>query len=156
MAQHHSELVAANAAHEVGFAGLADQGLANRPQHAVAGSMAVRVVDLLEVVEIEEDQAGLNLVAAHHRDHALGLAHEGPPVVDRHQRIMVGGGFSLAEIVFQLVVFQAQAVHLPHHRLEPGAHLGRHLVGGNAEQARRTRRAVFGLRRGVRVALGLA
>ena len=37
--------------------------------------------------------AGLDLVPLHQGDHAGGFAHEGAAIVDRGQRIMVGGRF---------------------------------------------------------------
>src|SRR5262245_47774878 len=82
MSEDNSELVAADAADNIGLAGLADQRLADGAQDGVASRMAVRVVDLLEVVEVEIDEARLDLVTLYQGDDARGFPHESAAVVD--------------------------------------------------------------------------
>ncbi|ALE74015.1 hypothetical protein FRP1_15095 [Pseudonocardia sp. EC080625-04] len=57
--QQHDELLAPEAAHQVVVAQLLLQHPGHGGQHLVAVEVAVRVVDLLEVVEIEDQQGGL-------------------------------------------------------------------------------------------------
>ena len=69
------EFVAAIPADEIGFAGQLSQPAAGRLQHAIAGLMAVGVVDPFELIQIGEDQ------------------HEGllllPPVVQQQMQFLV-------------------------------------------------------------------
>ena len=67
------ELVAAVARGDVVGAGPAAQRVADAAQHLVADQVAVLLVDLLEVVEVEEDQRE---VAAGHARGALDLAQQ--------------------------------------------------------------------------------
>ena len=56
LGEDQRELLAAVAAGEVDLADAAEQDLADRAQDRVAGLVAMGVVDLLEVVEVEEDE----------------------------------------------------------------------------------------------------
>ncbi len=70
--QHHRDLIPADAAHDVRLARLPDQQLADAADHGVARRMSVGVVDRLEVVEVEIDEARLDLRGASpSRAHAL-------------------------------------------------------------------------------------
>ena len=64
-------------------------------QHLVAALVAVGVVDLLEVVEVEEDRATAGERAAGLREHALERVVDGAPVRQPGQR--VGRGAQLGE-----------------------------------------------------------
>ncbi|MNY55507.1 hypothetical protein D3C86_1914920 [compost metagenome] len=52
--QQGHELIAANARHRVGFTHARRDAARNRLQQLVAGNVAVLIVDLLEVVEVDE------------------------------------------------------------------------------------------------------
>ncbi len=52
-------------------------------QRRVAGGVAMRVVDLLHVVDVEIDDARRHAIAVGEGDHAGQLAHKGAPVGDR-------------------------------------------------------------------------
>jgi hypothetical protein len=57
--QHHHELVAAEPCHGVGLADAALQPLCHLDQQQVADDVPVRVIQRLEVVEIEEHQRAI-------------------------------------------------------------------------------------------------
>ena len=65
------ELVAAQSSHAVVFAHAFQQALGCHAQHAVADMVAERVVDVLEVVEVEEQQRDLRSIAMRLRDGLL-------------------------------------------------------------------------------------
>jgi hypothetical protein len=90
-------LVAAHAADDVALADVGDQALGDRLQRRVAGGVAVAVVDRLEAVEVEIDEAGRRAVALGEGLHAGQLAHEGAAVEQRGQRVAVGQALGLAE-----------------------------------------------------------
>jgi hypothetical protein len=136
VSEHHGELIPAYAADNVCLARLADQRFADRPQHGVAGRVAVRVVNLLEVVEIEIDEAGLDLVPLHQGNDSGGFPHEGAAVVDWRQRIVVGGGFSLGQRQFQLLDIEPERIDLADQDIEGGAHLGRQVAFRHGKEAR--------------------
>ena len=54
---HHHELVAAHPGHEVLFADGAAQQVGGVHQHGIAGNVAERVVDLLETIEVDVEDA---------------------------------------------------------------------------------------------------
>ena len=89
---HDGELVAAHAGDGVGLAHQRAQPIGHQLQQLVAGRMAQRVVDVLEVVEVEQvgghDLAALDarqrLLQALVEQHAVGQA--GQRVVQRHVR----------------------------------------------------------------------
>ena len=60
----HGELVAADAGHELGVGDAGLQARADLAQQPVAGLMAERVVELLEVVEVDQQQRELGLAGA--------------------------------------------------------------------------------------------
>ena len=53
-----NELFAAPATEAIGVAGVRTQDFADRLQHTVTGVVPAMIVDLLEVVEIDDDDAG--------------------------------------------------------------------------------------------------
>ena len=57
-------------------------GPRDRLQHAVAGGVAVRVVELLEVVDVDHEDAQRLLVAQASLDLLAGAVHEEAPVVE--------------------------------------------------------------------------
>ena len=60
--EDHAELVATVAARQVIFPHVALQFLAQLSQHSVTNDMAIGVVDLLEVVDIDQRNGGLGLL----------------------------------------------------------------------------------------------
>ena len=55
--QYDKKFLAAPAENEIGFAQAAGDALDQRAQHVVTGLVAVRVVDLLEVIDVDQQQA---------------------------------------------------------------------------------------------------
>ena len=82
--QHDDEFVAAHARHGVAVAHAGDQALGHVLQHAVAGGVAERVVDFLEVVEVDEQHRHLRVQALAVRGR---LAH----AVDQQQAVGQAG-----------------------------------------------------------------
>ena len=63
LGEQHRELVAAEAGEHVGLAQAAAQQLGDAAQELVAGAVAERVVDVLEVVEVEHQDGAAGAVA---------------------------------------------------------------------------------------------
>ena len=87
--EQHRELVATEPRSQVVGADAAVDALGDDPQEAVAGPVAQRVVDDLEVVEVEEQDDGIEpgLAGAQLRIDLLG---EHRPVRQPGQRVVVG------------------------------------------------------------------
>ena len=84
--QQHGELVAADAGDDVVRAQRVPQRRARRADHLVADVVAERVVDRLEVVEVDQHhRAGRAVV-----DHRAELALEAAPVEQLGERVVVG------------------------------------------------------------------
>ena len=110
-------------------------------QCRVARGVAMQVVDLLHVVDVEIDDARGHAIALRERDHPAQLADEGTAVGDRGQRVLVGkplergdAAVRLGEFVLQPVTFRGETKHrLARLRVERGigqiGKLGR-LAGG--------------------------
>ena len=95
--QDHRELVAADAAGDVGVAHDLADALGDLGEHGVAGEVADAVVDRLEVVEVEDDQREPAVVALGARDLARERLVEVAAVVQAGQRVEVGVLARLAE-----------------------------------------------------------
>jgi hypothetical protein len=91
------ELVAADAACDVGRAHGLPQSLGDGCQHRIAGEMPDPVVDRLEVVDVEDDEREVAVVARRARALALERLVEVAPVVEARQRVEVGLVTRLAE-----------------------------------------------------------
>src|SRR5689334_16467617 len=72
----HHELVAAEAGDEILRTQHLAQPLGNRAEQLVAAGMAERVVDLLELVEVDEQQRRLPIGLARRLEQALDLVAE--------------------------------------------------------------------------------
>src|SRR5438552_13517812 len=83
-----AELVATQPAHEIGLAHRAAHRVGDEPQDRVAGGVAVRVVDPLEVVQVEIDQSQRPAVATVAAQLLRHLGREGPRVQHRRERIV--------------------------------------------------------------------
>ena len=90
MGKHDAELVPAEAADDVGFPRLGEEDVGDFQEHAVAGGMAVDVVDLLEIVQIDENQGQRRLETARQGDFAAHFPLEGAAVEDRAEGVIVG------------------------------------------------------------------
>ena len=82
LGQDHRELVAADAARDVGGADHLAHALGRLGEHGVAGEMADLVVHVLEVVEVEDDQGEPPVVAVRAGALARERLVEVPPVVE--------------------------------------------------------------------------
>ena len=112
LAEEHGELLAAPARDAVVRPDRVAQAAGDLDQHAVAGAVAERVVDLLEVVEVEEHEAALVAGLERERD----VLAEREPVVragdDVGARLLLGLDAQLAELgvgAAQLVDARLQA-----------------------------------------------
>ena len=97
-------------------------------QGRIARRVAEPVVDRLEPVEIEEDQAAGRLVALAEGDHPRQLAGEGPPVEHGGQGIAVGQELDLVEAPLQPRQLGAQGVGLGARRRQRRPHRRRQFV----------------------------
>ena len=88
--EHDGELVAAHPRHDVGGADRAAQQSRDRDEELVAGVVPERVVDLLEVVEVEQQQGAGRTVPAAPVEVALELALEAAPVGQPGEHVVVG------------------------------------------------------------------
>ena len=84
------EFVAAEARQDVALAQPGAQHGGDRGEHAVARSVAVAVVHLLEAVEVDHEQRAVHAVAAAVHDVAVQLLLEAAPVVEPGQGVVVG------------------------------------------------------------------
>ena len=87
--QHH-EFVAAEAGHGVLQTHAGFQARSDQSQHGVADRMAERVVDVLEVVEVEEQQGAAQIMALEQGDLLGQAVHQQGAVGQVGQRIVVG------------------------------------------------------------------
>src|SRR4030095_69302 len=87
--QQNGELIAPEAGHRVAVTHAAGQTLGHRLQHAVAGCVTERIVNLLEAIEIQQ-QDGLHLIASsRERDGLLESIFEEALVGQISKRIMI-------------------------------------------------------------------
>src|SRR5207237_1344981 len=93
----HGELVAADATGDVGRAYDVPDALRGVGEHGVAGQMPDPVVDRLEVVEVEDDQRELSVVAVRTGDLATECLVEVAPVVESGQGVEISELARLAE-----------------------------------------------------------
>ena len=91
------ELVAADAAGDVGAADDRADALGELRQDGVAGQVADALVDRLEVVDVEHDEGELPVVAVRPGDLARERVVEEAPVVEARERVEVGELARLAE-----------------------------------------------------------
>ena len=110
----HGELVAAQARHGVRGARGLDDALRHRLQQPVAGIVAERVVDVLEVVQVEEHDRDRALPALRERERVLHAVAEQVAVGEQRQRIVEG---QLAQLLLERLALadvaeiQRQALH---------------------------------------------
>lgn len=85
--QQHRELLAAHAPDHVVRAHGGAEHLGDRPRHLVARAVTVRVVDPLEVVDVDQEQRQLTTATVGPRRLAFRLIEEMPAVGEFGQRI---------------------------------------------------------------------
>ena len=88
--EQHGALVAAEAGDRVGGAQALEQHAGHPDDQLVAGVVAERVVDRLEVVDVEHEQRAAGAVARHLGEVAADLELEAAPVEQTRQRVVVG------------------------------------------------------------------
>ena len=86
--QHHHELVAAQTRHGVAFAHTRLQALRNLLQQQIADVMAKRVVEGLEVVQIDEQQRAFSAAAPTGSQCLLQPVQQKPAVGQAGERII--------------------------------------------------------------------
>ena len=112
--EQHGELIAAEARHGVRGARRLDDALRDRLQQAVAGVVAERIVDVLEVVEVEEHDRDEALAALRQGERVLHAVAEQVAVRQQRQRIVEG---ELAQLLLERLALadvaevQRQALH---------------------------------------------
>jgi hypothetical protein len=87
--EHDGEFVAAEARDRVAVAHMRAQARAGRLEHAVAGRVAHRIVDVLEAVEVEEQNRDAAAVAARAHDGVAQALAEQRAVGQSGQRVVV-------------------------------------------------------------------
>ena len=102
-------------------------------QGPVAGGMAMGVVDHLQVVDVQIDQAGRRAIAVGEGDHARQLAHEGAAVGGGRQGVAVGQLLQLAQALVGRLDLAAQGFDLLHQGHDRAVDLGRHVLGRDAQ-----------------------
>ena len=85
----HRKLVPAQSSHQIGFADTVAQAVGDRPQQIVADRMAQRIVDILEVVEIEVKN-GQPLTAHDPFERLLEPLPKQHPVCEAGERVVMG------------------------------------------------------------------
>src|SRR5262249_13572704 len=88
--QHDGELVASDAAGDVRGSNDATDSPGRLREDGVAGEVADLVVDVLEVVQVEDDERELSVVAVRASDLACKRLVEEAAVVEPGQRVEVG------------------------------------------------------------------
>ena len=81
------EFLAADARHQVEIAHMARQAVGEFLQHHVTGGMAIGVVDLLEVIDIEHQHGEDLFLLARARDQPLQMPHDIAAVEQAGQRV---------------------------------------------------------------------
>ena len=109
LGQQHGELLAAIARHDVAALHRGLEDLGDGAQHAVAEHVAVGVVDLLEVIDVDEDETQGLAGVGECRDALV----EPPPVQEPRQAVQQHFLAHAIELVAQLVDFAARG-HQPH------------------------------------------
>ena len=95
--EQHDELVAAVARGDVVVLGVGDERVGDLAQHRVTGLVPVGVVDLLEVVDVEHEQADRRGQALRPRHLSLERLVEQPPVGEAGERVAGGQALVLTE-----------------------------------------------------------
>ena len=115
------ELVAADAGHELGLGGAGLQARADLAQEPVAGVVAERVVELLEVVEVDQQQRELGLGGARGGRGLVEAGEQLAAVGETRQRIVQGVVLALGGEGTQLVLEPAavgRVAHVEHEALD--------------------------------------
>jgi len=121
-ANEHGELLAAVARRHVGVADRGAQGGADAAQKVVAGLVAVLVVELLEVVQVQHDERELAAVAVDLGDLVVQVVDERAVVVQAREPVAQRGGRQqpLHLVVLALDAPQKQPGGKEEHHAEEG------------------------------------
>ena len=113
--QQHDEFVAADARHRVGLAHQLCQPFSRQAQQRVAGGMAARVIDVLEVVEVDEHQRTDFMVARRGGQQVGDAVHQQAPVGQARQHVVEGQAVDVRFRSLALVdfAFDSHPVRLP-------------------------------------------
>ena len=84
----HDELVPTEAPQRIAAADHAVESRGDRLQQFVAGAVTERVVDRLEVVEVDEQRRDRRLLASRAREHLLDTIQDQRPVGQARQRVV--------------------------------------------------------------------
>lgn len=106
-AEQYHELIATQARHGVFQAHTGFQPRCDDLQHRVAHRVAQRVVDVLEVVEVEEQQGAAKVVAPEQGDLLAQAVHQQGAVGQVGQRVVVGQVANLCLGVFSWLTSRA-------------------------------------------------
>jgi hypothetical protein len=106
-------------------------------QGGIARSVAMSIVDGLEPVDVEVQQAAGGAVALDVFDRARQIAQERAPIADRRQRILVREPLQLQQPALRREQLVAQVGDLIDQMPERRAYLRREFVRGQAQQADR-------------------
>src|SRR6266849_8235296 len=138
--EDHAEFIAAEAPDNVTRPDILAQHSSNMAQRRVPRGMAVLVVDLLHVVDVEINDARRHAIAVGEGNHTGQLTHKRAPVGNRGQRIFVSEAFERGDPTARPSELVAQAVALSHEPGYPLAQFGAQRILENARNAeRRTR-----------------
>ena len=88
--QEGRQLLAAEPGAEIGFTQAEPQAIGSTPQRRVAGRMAVAVIDLLEVIQIDHDHGAGQAVPARQRQFSGHAGKEAATIGQPGQRIQIG------------------------------------------------------------------
>ena len=100
--EQHYELVAAQAGHGIFLAYAALQAGREHFQHRIADRMAERVVDVLEMIQIEIEQCATQIVASQQGDLLVETIQQQGAIGQVGQRVVVGQVVDLCLCLFQL------------------------------------------------------
>ena len=96
------ELVATEARDDVALAHASAQAFAHRAQHEIAAAVTHRIVDVLEVVEIEEQHRDAGIAAARAIDRSDEPLYQQAAIRQSGQRVVVG---EIAQILLVALAF---------------------------------------------------
>ena len=123
--EQHAEFVAAEPTDGVGIAHVAPDQQRNFRQKPVAGGMAEGVVDDLELVHVDEQQAHWPLITHRVLDPLAEFGVEPPAVHEPGQRVLVG---ELNELVLGALLLVGELRQTPGHAVEGLRHLAEFVV----------------------------
>ena len=95
--QVYKALISAKPTNDIRLAGVIVDCAGNGPQDRIARKMAMAVVDHLEVVEIDENEPRLGLVALHMSEAAIKLSFKATSIQNVEKRVSLDLRFELTD-----------------------------------------------------------